>query len=690
MKPIMCIGVLSTILITFASVDAQPSTKKVLLKLNVDWKDATLEFVLDDKEVPAKALQSPIALSHGMHVLAVLRNSELVELYNFDVGPNTGADMVLKRTPPPPNDDEPDFRQGLGAKMKPTESPRPPARPRKEQRQSGDWVQLFNGRDLAGWKVREKNPGDWHVENGILTTRGGKYGHLFTEDNDWTDVHLRIVAKSKGPGTGICLRAPFDVTPADQSYQIDITGIKKRPPGALTIAGRDLGLVKTPMILPDTWFTMDVIIRGHHIVTKINNQVIVDYQDAKKTYAKGHIVLRHPADKTSIQFKLVEARDLAAKGFVTKADVARPTEKIPPKTANYGRYSVHTIPLSDALARPYVMIARAPAGGFKLGWNDMKGRAHITSLGEDLKPIGADIILPETELRGLGVNNDGTILTLVFQPPFQVSALGLNNAGQQKFKTILSGAEGKEPGSKFAQKWWWYGRLETSGQDFAVHFAHFWKTMKHGTHQGGCFARLDEKGNKLQYNGWTVSHSIDQAIMHHKGEWFTASVGDAFPVGIPFINRSQKKARSLIYPQQDQREGFKPKTTHLSRMVPVGDDVGLAFTTRVGDAWHVYYAVMDTTGDVKRFVKLPVSIPSIHAGVTLAGFGAEYLLIWTESEEATRYAVMDATGRLMTHPVLVDEPMRRSNDLAMFSNGDVGWLTGEKKANEVKLVRVRR
>jgi hypothetical protein len=35
-------------------------------------------------------------------------------------------------------------------------------------KKSDGWVQLFNGKDLAGWKTHSKNPGQWQVKDGIL------------------------------------------------------------------------------------------------------------------------------------------------------------------------------------------------------------------------------------------------------------------------------------------------------------------------------------------------------------------------------------------------------------------------------------------------------------------------------------------------------------------------------------------
>ena len=36
-----------------------------------------------------------------------------------------------------------------------------------------DWVQLFNGKDLDGWKIHSDKPGTWKVENGLLVGRDG-------------------------------------------------------------------------------------------------------------------------------------------------------------------------------------------------------------------------------------------------------------------------------------------------------------------------------------------------------------------------------------------------------------------------------------------------------------------------------------------------------------------------------------
>ena len=48
-----------------------------------------------------------------------------------------------------------------------------------------EWKQLFNGKDLTGWKTHPKNPGKWRVEEGVLVSSGKESSHLFSERDDF-------------------------------------------------------------------------------------------------------------------------------------------------------------------------------------------------------------------------------------------------------------------------------------------------------------------------------------------------------------------------------------------------------------------------------------------------------------------------------------------------------------------------
>ena len=50
-------------------------------------------------------------------------------------------------------------------------------------------MQLFNGKDLTGWKTFEELPGDWRVEDGILVGRD-KLSYLVSE-RTFDNFHFR-------------------------------------------------------------------------------------------------------------------------------------------------------------------------------------------------------------------------------------------------------------------------------------------------------------------------------------------------------------------------------------------------------------------------------------------------------------------------------------------------------------------
>src|SRR5947209_18791307 len=84
--------------------------------------------------------------------------------------------------------------------------------------QSGEWNQLFNGRNLAGWE--HVGPGRFVVEDGLLKTEGGM-GLLWYTPEKIGNAVLGVVykAENKTDNWGVVLRIPEKATelcmPAD-------------------------------------------------------------------------------------------------------------------------------------------------------------------------------------------------------------------------------------------------------------------------------------------------------------------------------------------------------------------------------------------------------------------------------------------------------------------------------------------
>ncbi len=85
------------------------------------------------------------------------------------------------------------------------------------------WINLFNGKDLAGWKAEGK--ARWEAKDGILIGRqgaDGEEGDLLTEAS-YDDFELVVSFKVKWPAnSGVWFRYQS----AKQTYQADILEYK--------------------------------------------------------------------------------------------------------------------------------------------------------------------------------------------------------------------------------------------------------------------------------------------------------------------------------------------------------------------------------------------------------------------------------------------------------------------------------
>ena len=77
--------------------------------------------------------------------------------------------------------------------------------------QSGTWIQLFNGKDLSGWK--HVGPGYMTVEDGLIHTHGGM-GLLYWTAGKLSDCVLRVVSGCATRMTTQASSSAFPSSPA--------------------------------------------------------------------------------------------------------------------------------------------------------------------------------------------------------------------------------------------------------------------------------------------------------------------------------------------------------------------------------------------------------------------------------------------------------------------------------------------
>jgi hypothetical protein len=181
------------------------------------------------------------------------------------------------------------------------------------------FVQLFNGKDLTGWKTHPDDNAKWEVKDGILQGSGPP-GHLFSERGDYANFIFRMEAKiNDGGNSGQFFRTKFaKAFPAGYEAQINANHTDKIRTGSLYPSfNRNLTKEQQAKFLvyeaahkPDEWFTQEVIADGNQIVIKVNGKVTVEYIDTNNTFKTGHFAIQQHDPKSRVSVRKIEVKEL--------------------------------------------------------------------------------------------------------------------------------------------------------------------------------------------------------------------------------------------------------------------------------------------------------------------------------------------------------------------------------------------
>jgi hypothetical protein len=141
------------------------------------------------------------------------------------------------------------------------------------------WKQLFNKRDLTGWKM--VGPGRFVVEDGMLKTEGGM-GLLYYTGQKFANCTIRVVFKTTGPkgNSGVYIRFPEE--PGDPWYavhngyevQIDSAGDDWHSTGALYSLSKVSMRNQKPS---GEWNTMDIKLAGQRTTVFLNGKKVNEF-----------------------------------------------------------------------------------------------------------------------------------------------------------------------------------------------------------------------------------------------------------------------------------------------------------------------------------------------------------------------------------------------------------------------------
>ena len=148
--------------------------------------------------------------------------------------------------------------------------------------------QLFNGKDLTGWK--HVGPGNMVVEGGLLHGVGGM-GLLYWAGEKFGDCTFHIVyrMKDENDNSGVFIRIPIEPReewmPVHYGYEVQIDNHPERSKEDDThITGTLYSLTK-PLAKPGKpgpqWNTMDITLEGPRTVVLVNGVKVTDYREGE-------------------------------------------------------------------------------------------------------------------------------------------------------------------------------------------------------------------------------------------------------------------------------------------------------------------------------------------------------------------------------------------------------------------------
>jgi hypothetical protein len=197
--------------------------------------------------------------------------------------------------------------------------------------QSGEWKQLFDGKDLVGWK--HVGPGEMTVEDGLIRTHGGM-GLLYWSGGKLGDCVIRVVYKMRdeNDNSGVYIRIPIEPRepwmPVHYGYEVQIDNHPETSnEDDYHITGTLYSMTK-PLAHPGKpgpeWNTMEITLDGPHTTVVVNGVKVTEFTEGDPVPPKklpfepergprpqeGYIGLQNHSDHDVVFFKEVALKML--------------------------------------------------------------------------------------------------------------------------------------------------------------------------------------------------------------------------------------------------------------------------------------------------------------------------------------------------------------------------------------------
>lgn len=195
--------------------------------------------------------------------------------------------------------------------------------------ESGEWIPLFDGKSLDGWKANEHAEA-FKVADGQIVAQGGR-SHLFyvgpVKNADFKNFELSAdVMTRPNANSGIYFHTAYQPSgwPA-AGFEVQVSNtddgkggyIERKKTGSL-YAVRN---VYKQLVKDNEWFRMNILVRGKQVQIRVNNMLVVDYVEPEPPFRAdlnfqrvinhGTFALQGHDPGSTTYFKNIRVRPLA-------------------------------------------------------------------------------------------------------------------------------------------------------------------------------------------------------------------------------------------------------------------------------------------------------------------------------------------------------------------------------------------
>lgn len=184
------------------------------------------------------------------------------------------------------------------------------------------WISLFDGKTFNGWKVGE-NSSTFKIENGSIVANG-PVAHLFydgdVKNHDFRNFEFKAeVMTTPGSNSGLYFHTQYQESswPA-KGYEVQVNNSHTdwRRTGSL-YAIQD---VKEVYVKDNEWYTEQIIVKDKHVTIKINDKIVVEYDEPgdvkreagmeERKLSSGTFAIQGHDPKSKVYFKNIMVKPL--------------------------------------------------------------------------------------------------------------------------------------------------------------------------------------------------------------------------------------------------------------------------------------------------------------------------------------------------------------------------------------------